>query len=342
MELSFTKYNVRCTYPFGISRNTHESYPEICIYLEKDGLIGRGETSPSDRYGESVEKILTVLENGFTFPETIASPEEFESLVLPQCHGIKSLEMGMSMAYLDWWTQNNGIPMKDYFGVTSNTGPLTSFTIAIGNMDLIAQKVEEAEPYKILKVKLGTDNDKDIINAIRAETDKVIRVDANEGWDLEYGEVMCKWLADQNVEYVEQPLPAKNVAETAKLKDQSPLPLFADENCLIPENIPEIAHAFDGINIKLMKCGSMLKANQMIDMARERDLQIMLGCMVESSIGITAAAHISPLVDHADLDGHVLIVNDPYSGVQIIDGHVTIPDGNGLGVSLDSYHSGLK
>jgi len=342
MKLSFVQYDVHCTHPFGISRNTHESYPEIFIYLEQDGLVGRGETSPSERYGESVEKIMSVLENGFSFPGSESSPEEFESSVLSQCHGIKSLEMGMSMAYLDWWTQKEGIPMKDYFGIETNEGPLTSFTIAIGNMDLIAQKVEEAEPYKILKVKLGTDHDKEIINAIRTETDKVIRVDANEGWDLESGEAMCKWLADQNVEYVEQPLPANNVADTAKLKDRSPLPLFADENCMVPKDIPEIALAFDGINIKLMKCGSMLKAKKMIDMARERDLQIMLGCMVESSIGITAAAHISPLVDHADLDGHVLIDNDPYSGVQIIDGHVTIPDGNGLGVSLDSDHPGLK
>ena len=167
-------------------------------------------------------------------------------------------------------------------------------------------------------------------------------MDANEGWDLDTGEIMCKWLADQNVEFVEQPLPADKVHDTAELKKKSPLPLIADENCIIPENIHEIAHAFDGINIKLMKCGSMLKAKQMIDMARERGLQIMLGCMVESSIGITAAAHLSPLIDYADLDGHLLIDNDPYSGVQIEDGKVVIPDGNGLGLQLNSTVKGLK
>ena len=191
-------------------------------------------------------------------------------------------------------------------------------------------------------MKLGTDHDYEIINAIRAETDKVIRVDANEGWNLETAVEMCKWLADQNVEYVEQPLLAENIAETAELKKRSPIPLFADENCIIPENIPEIAHAFDGINIKLMKCGSMLKAKEMIEMARELDLSIMLGCMIESSIGITAAAHLSPLVDHADLDGHLLIDNDPYIGVRIEDGRVVIPDGLGLGIELDSDQPGLK
>ncbi len=342
MKLSFVQYDVHCTHPFGISRNTHESYPEIFVYLEKDGIIGRGEASPSERYGESADLILNTLGKGIQFPEAIEHPNIFEETVLSQCNNIKALEMALSMAYLDWWTQKEGMSMKDFFGVTTNSGPLTSFTIAIGNMDLIAQKVEEAKPYHILKVKLGSDNDKKIIQAIRSETNKVIRVDANEGWDLDSGETMCKWLADQNVEFVEQPLPADKVHETAELKKKSPLPLIADENCIIPENIPEIAHAFDGINIKLMKCGSMLKAKQMIDMAREGDLQIMLGCMVESSISITAAAHLAPLVDFADLDGHLLIDNDPYIGVQIIDGRVIIPNGDGLGVELNSKYKGLK
>ena len=342
MKLSFTQYNVRCTHPFGISRNTHETYPEIFVYLEQDGILGRGEASPSERYGESTELIIKTIEKGIDLPSQIESPELFEKSVLYQCGGLKALEVAFSMAYLDWWTQSQNMAMKDYFGVEEKVGPLTSFTIAIGEMDLIAQKVEEAKPYHILKVKLGSENDKEIIHAIRTETDKVIRVDANEGWDLDSGETMCKWLADQNVEFVEQPLPAEKVHETAELRKKSPLPLIADENCLYPENIPEIAHAFDGINIKLMKCGSMLKAKQMIDMARERDLQIMLGCMVESSIGITAATHLAPLVDYVDLDGNLLIDNDPYIGVLIEDGRVIIPDGYGLGLQLNSTYKGLK
>jgi len=342
MKLSFTQYDVRCTHPFGIARSSHKFYPEIFVYLEQDGLIGRGEASPSERYGESAELILNTIENGIDLPSHIESPELFEKNVLYQCGGLKALEVAFSMAYLDWWTQSQNMAMKDYFGVNENVGPLTSFTIAIGNMDLIAQKVEEADPYKILKVKLGTDYDKEIIHSIRKETDKVIRVDANEGWDLETGVEMCSWLAEKNVEFVEQPLPAEKVHDTAELKKKSPLPLIADENCLYPENIPEIAHAFDGINIKLMKCGSMLKAKEMIDLARERDLQIMLGCMVESSIGITAATHLSPLVDYVDLDGNLLIDNDPYIGVKIDKGKVVIPDGNGLGLQLNSTVKGLK
>lgn len=342
MKLSFLRYDVICTHPFGISRNTKTFYPEIFVFLEKNGITGRGEASPSERYGESPEKILAILKKGIVLPENVLNPIEFEKKVLPQCGGLKALEMALSMAYLDWWTQKEGMSYSDYFGVTTNQGPLTSFTIAIGDMALIPQKVAEAKPYQILKVKLGTDHDQEIINAIRAETDKVIRVDANEGWDSAEGKAMAFWLADRNVEFIEQPFPARELHKTLELKKVSPIPLFADENCLYPEHIPEIAHAFDGINIKLMKCGSMLKAKHMIDMARERELKIMLGCMVESSVGITAAAHLSPLVDHADLDGNVLINNDPYDGVKIVEGRLIIPSGSGLGVHLNSTVKGLK
>jgi L-alanine-DL-glutamate epimerase-like enolase superfamily enzyme len=172
-------------------------------------------------------------------------------------------------------------------------------------MDLISEKVNEGSPYSILKVKLGMGikKDKEIMKAIRLETDKVIRVDANEGWDLETGIEMCKWLSDQGVEFVEQPFKSTNLKDTAELRKKSPLPLIADENSLQSSDIPGIENVFDGINIKLMKCGSLFEALKMIKMARDREMKIMLGCMIESSIGITAAAHLSPLVDYADLDG---------------------------------------
>ena len=145
---------------------------------------------------------------------------------------------------------------------------------------------------------------------------------------------MCQWLADHNVEFVEQPFKAQNLGDTAKLRDVSPLPLIADENSIKSSNIPDIAHAFDGINIKLMKCGSLFEAKKMIDVAHKFDMKIMLGCMVESSIGITAMSSLSPLVDFADLDGNLLIDNDPYVGVEVIDGKLKLPSGDGLGLTL--------
>ena len=221
--------------------------------------------------------------------------------------------------------------------------PHTSYTISIGDIDLISEKVNEGAPYSILKVKLGmgVDKDKEIMKAIRLETDKIIRVDANEGWDLETGIEMCQWLSEKGVEFVEQPFKSTNLKDTAELRKKSPLPLIADENSLQSGDIPGIEGIFDGINIKLMKCGSLFEALRMIKMARDRDMKIMLGCMIESSIGITAAAHLSPLVDYADLDGNLLINNDPYEGVAVEDGKLILPEGNGLGISLNSTDNNL-
>ncbi|MDP7565103.1 MAG: dipeptide epimerase, partial [Candidatus Marinimicrobia bacterium] len=255
----------------------------------------------------------------------------------------KSLEVALSMAILDWWCQREGISLCEYFGANPEKMPKTSFTISIGDMDLIPEKVAEAAPYHILKIKLGMGEkqDKEIMNAIRAETDTLIRVDANEGWDLETGIKMCRWLSERNVEFVEQPFKSTNLKDTATLRTQSPLPLVADENSLNSSDIPGIHGIFDGINIKLMKCGNLFEAMKMVKMARERDMSIMLGCMIESSVGITAAAHLSPLVDYADLDGHLLINNDPYLGVTVENGKLVLPQGNGLGVSINSNHNNL-
>ena len=220
--------------------------------------------------------------------------------------------------------------------------PKTSFTIAIGDMAEIPEKISEADPYDILKVKLGTpDHDKQIMIKIRELTDKLIRVDANEGWDPDTALEMCKWLEDRNVEFVEQPFPADQIGNTAELRQKSPLPLYADENSLNSADIPLIAHAFDGINIKLMKCGSIEEGKRMIDLARKHDMKIMLGCMVESSIGITAAAQLASEVDAADLDGNLLVDNDPYSGVKVKDGRLVFPKGHGLGLSLISNEENL-
>jgi L-alanine-DL-glutamate epimerase-like enolase superfamily enzyme len=254
--------------------------------------------------------------------------------------GISTLQAALSTAWLDWWTQKEKVCLADYFKSEKENMPLTSFTIAIGDLNLIPQKIAEAAPYRVLKIKLGVglQEDQQIIKLIRMETDKLIRVDANEGWDLETGLTMCKWLADHNVEFVEQPFKADNLHDTAALRKKSPLPLIADEDSIVAANIPDIAHAFDGINIKLMKCASLLEGKRMIDTARNHDLQIMLGCMVESAVGITAAAHLASQVDYADLDGNLLIDNDPYNGVQVKDGRLVLPHGNGLGVVIDSNY----
>ena len=340
MELSFTSYRLNCTHPFGISRSTNDYYDIVYVYLSGAGITGKGEAAPSARYGETKDQVIMQLNCIDEVPDESMSVEDGDIWCSDHSGGISALQAALSTAWLDWWTQKEKVCLADYFKSDKENMPLTSFTISIGDLNLIPQKIAEATPYSILKIKLGLgiQDDQQIIKLIRMETDKLIRVDANEGWDLETGIAMCKWLADHHVEFVEQPFKDDNLHDTAILRDKSPLPLIADENSIVAANIPDIAHAFDGINIKLMKCASLLEGKRMIDMARNHDLQIMLGCMVESAVGITAAAHLAPQVDYADLDGNLLIDNDPYNGVQVKDGRLILPHGNGLGVGLNSNY----
>ena len=338
MNLDYTTYRIICSHPFGISRSTHTYYDIVYIYISDGEYIGRGEAAPSVRYDESTNQIITHLKSIDNIDNNL-NLEEGAFWCKKNSNGISSLEAALSTAWLDLWTKKNNRRISGYFN-SGNNMLYTSFTIAIGDLDLIPKKIEEAKSYNILKIKLGINeqHDKNIIKLIRKETDKIIRVDANEGWDLDTGKKMCKWLADHNVEFVEQPFKAQNLGDTAKLRDVSPLPLIADENSIKSSNIPDIAHAFDGINIKLMKCGSLFEAKKMIDLARKYDMKIMLGCMVESSIGITAMSNLSPQVDFADLDGNLLIDNDPYIGVKVVDGKLKLPSGDGLGLTLNQKY----
>ena len=338
MNLDYTTYRIICSHPFGISRSTHTYYDIVYIYISDGEYLGRGEAAPSVRYDESTNQIITHLKSIDNIDNNL-NLEEGAFWCKKNSNGISSLEAALSTAWLDLWTKKNNRRISTYFNSGKNM-LYTSFTIAIGDLDLIPKKIEEAKLYNILKIKLGINeqHDKNIIKLIRKETDKIIRVDANEGWDLDTGKKMCKWLADHNVEFVEQPFKAQNLGDTAKLRDVSPLPLIADENSIKSSNIPDIAHAFDGINIKLMKCGSLFEAKKMIDLARKYDMKIMLGCMVESSIGITAMSNLSPQVDFADLDGNLLIDNDPYIGVKVVDGKLKLPSGDGLGLTLNQKY----
>ena len=342
MEIDFRVYRIELKHTFGISRSSNDWYDVILIYIIDENIIGRGEAAPSMRYNESPEKIISVLNNNIKLPEDCSNRTSIWNHIYPQLKGIKALEAGFSMALWDWWGKKIGKPIFQLLNAKVNKMPLTSYTIAIGNLDDIGPKVEEAEPYAILKVKLGTPNmDKNIIHEIRNHTDKLIRVDANEGWESENALELCKWLADRNIEFIEQPFHVSKLDATAKLKKQSPLKIFADENSMCSNDIEHIKYAFDGINIKLMKCGSIEEGKKMIDIAKSYGLKVMLGCMVETSIGITSISHLSGESDVVDLDGNLLINNDPYLGTTINNGYIVLPDANGSGVKLKNNDLGL-
>ena len=337
MKIRFSTFRIQLDHTFGISRSKNDWYDIVYIYLIDGDIIGRGEAAPSIRYNESLDIILSILKQKISLPEDCTQREVIFNHIYPQLKNIKALEAAFSMALWDWWGKKQKKSVSEIFKININNSPPTSFTIAIGNLEDIAEKVSKAEPYTILKVKLGTPSmDKEIITEIRQHTDKIIRVDANEGWDIDNALAMCKWMADQNIELVEQPFPANQLEHTALLRKKSPLDIYADENSIDSSDIIKINQAFDGINIKLMKCGSLEEGQRMINLARFHDMKIMLGCMVESSIGITAASYLAGQVDAVDLDGNLLINNDPYKGSKIIEGRLSLPKSNGLGVELKS------
>ncbi len=342
MKIIYSKFRIHLKHTFGISRSRNDWYDIAYIYIVDGNIIGRGEVAPSLRYNESIERVLSILNKGVQLPVNITDRGEIWYHIRPQLYGIKSLEAAFSMALWDWWSQLNEVPLYEILNISGDNLPLTSYTISIGDLNEIAEKVDHAKHCSILKVKLGTPSlDKAIINEIRNHTDKLIRVDANEGWDLETAIDMTNWLHGKNVEFVEQPFPANNIKQNIELKRKSPLDIIADENSLSSEDIPKIKHCFDGINIKLMKCGSIEEAQEMIKTAKSYGLKIMLGCMVESSLGITAAAHLSSQVDYADLDGNMLISNDPYEGIKIKNGQIVLNKKSGLGVTLKSKNNNL-
>ena len=343
MEIKYTTYRINLKHSFGISRSSHDFYDIVYFYIVDGEIIGRGEAAPSKRYNETTEKIISVLDKGILVPENFEDANQLWEYMRPQLEGISALEAAVNMAIWDWRGQKENKAVHDILGFNVSKLPRTSYTISIGDMSELDEKIELSNPYSIIKVKLGTpNNDKEIISQIRQRTDKLIRVDANEGWTLDNAKEISYWLADRNVEFIEQPFKAKMLNKTRSLKEFSPLPLFADENSLVSSDIPKIVDCFDGINIKLMKCGGLDEALKMIEIAKHFDMQIMLGCMVESSVGITAAAQLASEAVAVDLDGNLLIDNDPYKGVEVIEGRLHLsPNNYGMGLSLSKQEEGL-
>lgn len=334
MKLTARRYDLVLRHPFTIARGTSSVDPVMLVEVEHDGIVGLGEAAPSGRYGESidtVERYLATLDlSRWDDPFML---EEILAAVDAHAPGNPAAKAAVDLALHDWVGKKLGIPLHRLWGLDASKAPVTSFTIGIDTPDKIKKKVEEAEPYPLLKIKLGSDHDREIMKAIRSVTKKTVRVDANEGWkSKELALERIEWLAGEGVEFVEQPMPAADLAGIAWVRERSPLPLIADENCVRVKDIPPLRGVFDGINIKLMKCTGLREAMAMIRTAKACGMKVMMGCMIETSIAITAGAHLSPLLDYADLDGNILTTNDPYRGALVRDGRLVLPDGPGLGV----------
>ena len=335
MRITCHPLELHLAHPFTISRSSREIEPCVIVEIEHDGITGYGEAAPSDRYGETVQTVVEFLKlvDGARFgePTGLEGALAYVGSIAPNNTSAKA---AIDIALHDWVGKKLGIPLWKLWGLNKENTPLTSFTIGIDSPDVIEKKVLEAERYPILKVKVGIPDDEEIIKTIRKVTDKKIRVDANEGWkSKELARDKILWLEEQGVEFVEQPMPDAQLEDIAWLRAQVHIPLIADESVSTLRDIPRIHHAFDGINIKLMKSTGVREAMRMIHAARALGMKVMLGCMIESSVAISAAMQISPLVDYADLDGNILITDDPFEGVGVAKGKLLLNDRPGLGVS---------
>ncbi len=307
----------------------------ILVRYTRDGIVGIGEGAPIARYNETAQSALQTLQE--LRPLFLATDpwlhRELMTQVLARVPGQWALKSAIDAALMDWVGKRLAVPLYRYLGLDAGKAPVTTFSIGIDTPEITRQKVKEAAAYPVLKVKVGLTSDEATITAVRSVTNKPLRVDANEGWKTKEDALRkIKWLEKQGVEFIEQPLPAAMHNETRWLRDQVDMPIFADEACLHLGDIPKLAEAYDGINIKLDKCGGIWEALRMIHTARAFGMKVMLGCMISSSVAIAAAAHLSPLVDYADLDGFLLIGNDRFEGLRVDQGKLIVSNDPGLGI----------
>ncbi|HTX99663.1 MAG TPA: dipeptide epimerase [Bacteroidota bacterium] len=335
MVLRHSPYTIELKRRFTLSSGSRTTTPAVIVELEQDGIVGYGEGAMPPYLGESPQSseafFAKVDMSKYRDPSLRDEILDDIDRIAP---GNNAAKAAIDIALHDWIGKAMVQPWHRIWGIDPGKTPLTSFTIGMDAPEAIRQVVADADGYQILKVKLGGENDQEIITTIRQCTDKPLRVDVNQGWkDARQALSLCEWLADRNVELVEQPLPVQRGEEMAWLRSHSPIPIIADESVLRLEDVKRCVGVFDGINVKLMKSTGMREAYSMIMLARSLGLKIMLGCMTETSCAISAAAQLSPLVDWADLDGAALIKNDPFVGATIVDGRIVMPKGNGIGVT---------
>jgi L-Ala-D/L-Glu epimerase len=335
VHCSLKRLTLRHTWTTTMSSSEYRDTVQLAY--RRDGVTGYGEGAPIIRYKEFPETAKQAID-AIAGQITSGDPWAYRKLL-----GQVRVSLGehqhaamaaVDLAVFDWLGKKLGVPVYKLLGIDPADAPITDFSIGIDTPEITKQKTREAEDFPVLKIKVGLKTDEPTIEAVRSVTKKPIRVDANEGWrDKEEAIRKINWLESQGVEYVEQPMPADMIEETRYVRSKVHLPIYADEACTDISMIPRLVDAYDGINVKLDKAGGILESVRWIEMARAMKMKVMLGCMVSSSCSVTAAAHISPLVDYADLDGNLLVANDPWRGVRVEKGKIILPTGPGLGLA---------
>ncbi|MGY5845991.1 dipeptide epimerase [Salegentibacter sp. HM20] len=335
MQLKFYTYNLELKNTFTISHGSRDFQPTLIVALSDKGFTGYGEAAATSYYGvttqgmqKAIEAIAPVISENID-----TTPEELWEITNPHLKENPFAQCALDLAMHDLHGKRNGKPLYEMWGLSLENIPLTNYTIGIDSVEKMVQKIKEF-PWPLYKIKLGTEDDVAIVRELRKHTKAVFRLDANAAWTAEQAIENAKALKDLNVEFLEQPLKANDWEGMKLLKKESVLPLIADESCILESDVQKCAGYFDGINIKLTKCGGLTPGKRMILEGRSLGLKVMVGCMTESAVGISAIAQLLPLLDYVDMDGGLLIKNDIADGVKVYDEKVHFPERNGTGVEL--------
>ena len=337
MKMKFFPYELKLKHVFTVASFSRTTTPDVQVEIEYEGVTGYGEASMPPYLGQTVDSVMTFLSK--VNLEQFNDPFELEDILAyvdSLSPGDTAAKAAVDIALHDLVGKLLGAPWYKIWGLNKEKTPSTTFTIGIDTPDVVREKtLEVAGQFNILKVKLGRENDKEMIQTIRSVSTLPIAIDANQGWkDKYYALDMIHWLKEQGIVMIEQPMPKEQLEDIAWVTQQSPLPVFADESLQRLSDVAALKGAFTGINIKLMKCTGMREAWKMVTLARALDMKVMVGCMTETSCAISAAAQFSPAVDFADLDGNLLISNDRFKGVEVLKGKITLSDLPGIGVTL--------
>ena len=335
LHLKFFPYELKLAHVFTVASYSRTTTPDVQVELSWEGVTGYGEASMPPYLGQSVETVTAFLNkvdlSQFNDPFQM---EDILSYVDSLSEGDAAAKAAIDIALHDLVGKLLGQPWYKLWGLDPAKAPSTTFTIGIDTPEVVKEKtLEAAGKFNILKVKVGLDTDVEMIETIRSVTDVPLAVDANQGWkDRSKALDEIFWLKEHGIVMVEQPMAKERIDDIAWLTERSPLPIFADESIQRMKDIPSLVGAYNGINIKLMKCTGMREGWRMATMARALGMKVMVGCMTETSCAVSAAAQFSPYVDFADLDGNLLIANDRFDGVKVVDGKLSLPDRPGIGV----------
>jgi L-alanine-DL-glutamate epimerase-like enolase superfamily enzyme len=339
MNAEFERLTLPIDGAFTISRGSKTEVETVIVRVsDEGGQTGVGAAAPDAHYGETADTVCAVLPDLLDAVEDVNDPlalGEIERRLRAVVRDNPAARAAVSIAVHDLATRRLGVPLYRHFGLDADRAPPTSYTVPIDDPEAMGERAAGAvaDGYGIVKVKLGTDRDRERMMAIRdAVPDATIRVDANEAWTPSEAIEKSEWLADLGVEFVEQPVPAENPDGLRRVYERSALPVAADESCVTLSDVPAVADSVDIVNLKLMKCGGVREAVRMVHAARAQGLEVMLGCMVESTASIAAACHLAPLVDYVDLDGALLLAEDAYEGPSYAGGTLAVPDRPGTGV----------